>query len=132
MEIPMNGRTIIEQLHRLCRDIDAGKPLRPLTWKRALAPAILGLSLAASGGCSNATPEPVEPSNPPQVEDCTDGVDNDGDGSADCGDTDCLEHAACQAVTEYGAPMPQDEQPPQQEPPLQQEPTPSMYAAPFL
>ena len=33
---------------------------------------------------------------PPPVENCTDGVDNDGDGMADCDDQDCQNDIACQ------------------------------------
>ena len=35
------------------------------------------------------------PTGTPDVEDCTDGVDNDGDGDADCADSDCASEASC-------------------------------------
>jgi hypothetical protein len=46
-----------------------------------------GLGLRASGIVGGV----VDP------EDCTDGIDNDGDGRIDCGDPDCDLHPACQA-----------------------------------
>ena len=35
---------------------------------------------------------------PAPTENCTDGIDNDGDDLIDCNDTDCSEHIACQKV----------------------------------
>ena len=46
----MDGRTILENLKQMCRDIDAGRPLRRINLGRAVAPVIIGFSLAA-GGC---------------------------------------------------------------------------------
>ena len=75
------------------------------------------------------------------VEVCTDGVDNDGDGSVDCEDQDCLEDVVCNpAVMEYGVPMPEEEPPPPEAeadiPPRDQpynfDDDVVMYAAPFV
>jgi hypothetical protein len=38
----------------------------------------------------------------PPVEDCDDGVDNDGDGDIDCADADCASDPACQAGEDCG------------------------------
>ncbi len=102
----MDGRTILSSLEKMCRDIDAGRPLRRISLSRALGPAIVGFSLAA-GGC----PDRDESVNlygaimpPSAAEICTDGLDNDGDGRVDCADEECAEAEACAAVDVYGAP----------------------------
>ncbi len=102
----MDGRAILESLKQMCRDIDAGRPLRRVTLGRALGPAIIGFSLVA-GGCpedSGAVSEYSAPMPPPAREVCFDGIDNDRDGRLDCADDDCAE--TCTAVQMYGAPLP--------------------------
>ena len=101
----MNGQTILSSLRQMCRDIDAGRPLRRINLGRAVAPVITGFSLAA-GGCPE-TPSPAVSmygAPPPAAEICTDGIDNDRDGNTDCADDDCSEIDACSAVNVYGAP----------------------------
>ncbi len=105
----MDGLTILSSLKQMCRDIDAGRPLRRISLGRAFAPAIIGFSLVA-GGCPN-QPSPAvgvygAPPMPAVTEICTDGVDNDGDGRLDCADEQCSDAIACQAVQEYAAPFP--------------------------
>jgi len=93
----MSGLTITAYLQRLCQDMDAGRPLEPFRWRRALVPlavpAVMGLA-AGLGGCVH-------------DEVCGDGVDNDRDGMVDCADHDCEEELGCRAEPEYGAPMPE-------------------------
>ena len=103
----MNGRTILSSLRQMCRDIDAGRPLRRINLGRAVAPVIIGFSLAASGcpgdlGCHPEYGAPPFP--PPVTEICDDGIDNDRDGRTDCADDDCSGNGACEAVSVYGAP----------------------------
>lgn len=54
--------------------------------------AVLATLIACGGGL-----EPTEPPStlPTGTEDCADGLDNDGDGQADCADSDCAETDAC-------------------------------------
>lgn len=107
----MNGRTILSSLRQMCRDIDAGRPLRRINLGRAVAPVIIGFSLVA-GGC----PDEPEPNNeatlygadlsPPTAEVCTDGIDNDGDGRMGCDDDECASQGACVPSPLHGAPPP--------------------------
>ncbi len=46
----MDGLSILSSLNQMCRDIDAGRPLRRINLGRAIAPVIIGFSLVA-GGC---------------------------------------------------------------------------------
>jgi len=55
--------------------------------------------VCTAGVCA-ATPLDSCTSNPP--EDCTNGVDDDGDGLTDCSDTDCADVAACAGVEVCG------------------------------
>ena len=102
----MDGLSILSSLNQMCRDIDAGRPLRRINLGRAIAPVIIGFSLAA-GGCPGRDESvnlygAVVP--PPAAEVCDDGIDNDGDGRVDCSDSDCREAGECGAVGVYGAP----------------------------
>ena len=104
----MNGQTILSSLRQMCREIDAGRPLRRINLGRALGPVIIGFSFAA-GGCPEAPSPAVSmygapPVPPHTAEVCDDGIDNDRDGRTDCTDDDCSRDGACEAVTVYGAP----------------------------
>ena len=105
----MDGQTVLSSLRQLCRDIDAGRPLRRITVGRAVGATIIGLSVAASG-CPDDRggyyPEYAVPMPPPAAEVCDDGIDNDGDGHLDCADDECATDDACPANTEYAAPFP--------------------------
>lgn len=65
------------------------------------APAAEGEDAAAPEGEETTAPEATEPAEPPpppkpSVEsNCTDGVDEDGDGVTDCADADCQTNPAC-------------------------------------
>ena len=105
----MDGPTILDSLEQMCRDIDAGCTLRRIDLGRALAPAIIGLSVAA-GGCPGdlgCYPEYAAPPMPPvATEDCSDEIDNDRDGRTDCADDECAQDDACGAIMDYAAPFP--------------------------
>ena len=49
----MSGSAITAYLRRLCRDMDAGRPLEPFPWRRSIVPlavpVVMGLSLGAAG-----------------------------------------------------------------------------------
>jgi len=107
----MTPEALRAHLLALCADLDAGRPLR--------RPAGLA-ALAFLAGCAHHTEEAVglygapipEAHQEPQIRvitpvispesNCSDGVDNDGDGAVDEADADCLG----QATILYGAPMP--------------------------
>lgn len=106
----MDGQTVLSSLRQMCRDIDAGRPLRRINLGRALGTAIIGFSLAVVGCPERVFDECVAcygvPAPPPAAEICDDGIDNDGDGHLDCADDACATDDACPAITEYAAPFP--------------------------
>lgn len=130
----MSSKSVLEYLHDLCRDIDAGRPLKPYLYK-AVVPAALTIGIVGASGCSSGDDQPTTPDDDVTTEtQCADGVDNDADGAIDCSDNDCVDWAECQSVVEYGAPVmdePSDPAPlePREEP--SSEPAVDMYAAPF-
>ena len=98
----MDPQAVLESLKSLCRDIDAGRALRRISLQRLVVPlaipAAMGLA-AAPIGCGSHTE--VEETN------CTDDIDNDGDGDIDCADEDCRNGPDC-AIPPYGIPWEDD------------------------
>lgn len=89
----MSGAELLVQLARLCRDVDRGfRPAR-IAFKGLAVPVAVGLSFGL-GGCTTDERDVDEG--------CTDGLDNDGDGDADCADEDCFEDIACRPMPAYG------------------------------
>jgi hypothetical protein len=118
----MNPEALLAHLRAVCEALDQHQPLP--------RPAGLAIAGVAFLGCAHTRTEyatglygapmpeaheeyvapvvtvpevapeavPTEPA--PALEDCGDGVDNDGDGRVDCDDADC----ACGAVALYAAP----------------------------
>ncbi len=72
-----------------------------------LGPLAIPTAFAIGAGvsaCSSAVPPYATPPIPPR-EDCTDGLDNDGDGMTDCGDDECFGFEGCgNSVPPYAAP----------------------------
>jgi hypothetical protein len=98
----MNGAKVKEYLGFVCESMDRGRSLEPLRQvmvryflKPLALPAALGLSMAVglAGGCNE------------EETNCTDGVDNDGDGTIDCSDSDCYDTVACNTADAYGVPF---------------------------
>lgn len=96
----MRGENVLKYLKYACRVIDSGcLPIAFPIYKRlVIVPASLCLALGAVG-CG-------APSRHEQPEEllCQDGLDNDGDGHADCEDSDCHEDDYCRAIPPYMAP----------------------------
>lgn len=102
----MSSKNVIDYLKALCRDIDAGRPLKPF-FRRAAVPAAIALGIGGATGCASSDERSTTPDDGLTTEtQCDDGVDNDADGLIDCDDGDCHNWHECQAVVEYAAPMP--------------------------
>ncbi|NOY28550.1 MAG: lamin tail domain-containing protein [Oligoflexia bacterium] len=66
---------------------------------RLLIPMTLSLAISLLAGCDGKTDGGTDTAS---VEDCTDGVDNDGNGVADCADPACKGAAECTGLTDGG------------------------------
>ncbi len=98
--VRMKGPEVAAHLRELCRRIDRARAIAAAV----AVPAAIALSAC---GTSQGTTEEL----PPAQELLHDGVDNDGDGLADCADPDCVDMESCVAglakedVPMYGVPF---------------------------
>ncbi len=86
----MNARLIREYLDQLCRDLDAGRPLRRFApaLARVALPAAIGLSAMGLAGCDHSSHGDTTPNPGYSREVGTDPTDRDGDGLADSREQD--------------------------------------------
>jgi len=96
----MDAKSVLRYVQQLCRDIDAGRPLRRLNLRKLLAPVAIPAALTLALGTVSC-PESTEPTTETS---CVDGIDNDHDGDIDCHDDDCVGEPDC-ALPEYGIPF---------------------------
>jgi len=87
----MDGKAVTDFIRGLCRDIDAGRPIRyGLRWVilPVAVPTALGLGIGTIGCGASTTPGHLD-------ELCDNGMDDDGDGEVDCDDDDCASDDGC-------------------------------------
>jgi len=109
----MDPTALKAYLDSLCDDLDRGEPLRAVRWAGAALVAVGTMvgcgepedsDLLDTATLYGVTTDDTYDTGVAAEDDCTDELDNDGDGLIDCDDDDCFDDPACEDMGVYGAP----------------------------